>query len=66
MPFEIDVLHADMSTALLSPSQQQTSTKSLAANDITEVSSTPIPGASEPLACKAPDFLPPFLCSVCC
>ncbi|PPS03754.1 hypothetical protein GOBAR_AA16926 [Gossypium barbadense] len=45
-----DVLHADVSTALLSPSQQQTSTKSLAANDITGVSSAPSPGATEPLA----------------
>ncbi|MBA0842589.1 hypothetical protein Goarm_002408, partial [Gossypium armourianum] len=48
-----EVLHdssADVSTALLSPSQQQTSTKSLAANDITGVSSAPSPGATEPLA----------------
>ncbi|XWS63313.1 hypothetical protein CRYUN_Cryun06bG0084600 [Craigia yunnanensis] len=45
-----DILPADKSSAFLSPSQQQTPTKSLAADDITGLFSAPSPGATESVA----------------
>ncbi|EOX99142.1 Immunoglobulin E-set [Theobroma cacao] len=45
-----DILPADKSSAILSPSQQRTPTRSLAADDITGVSSAPSPGATESVA----------------
>ncbi|XP_021288112.1 uncharacterized protein LOC110419407 isoform X1 [Herrania umbratica] len=45
-----DILPADKSSAILSASQQRTPTRSLAADDITGVSSAPSPGATESVA----------------